>query len=165
MTSYPGRLKVAARNRSAMAMPTPLAKPCPRGPVVTSTPGACRRSGWPGVLEPSWRKRLQLVERQIVAGDVQQAVEQGRTVAGGEDEAVAIRPVRILGIEVHELGQEDVGHGGGAERQTGVAGVGGLDRVDGEDAQGVDGFGFELSIERGGSDGGQENLLERRRGS
>jgi hypothetical protein len=41
-----------------------------------------------------------------------------------------------------------------------MAGVGGLDRVDGEDAQGVDGFGFELSIERGGSDGGQEYLLD-----
>ncbi len=85
-------------------------------------------------------------------------------MAGREDEAVAIRPFRILRVEVHELGEEDVGHGGGAERQTGVAGVGGLHRVDGEDAQGVDGFGFELSIERGGSDGGQENLLERRRG-
>ena len=109
-------------------------------------------------------KALQLVEREIVAGDVEQAVEQSRTVAGGENEAIAIRPLRILGVEVHELGEEDVGHGGGAERQTGVAGVCGLHRVDGEDAESVDGFGFELSIERGGSDGGQENLLERRRG-
>ena len=85
-------------------------------------------------------------------------------MAGGENEAVAIRPFRILGVEVHELGEEDVGHGSGAERQTGVAGVCGLHRVDGEDAQGIDGFGFELSVERGESDGGQENLLERRRG-
>ncbi len=85
-------------------------------------------------------------------------------MAGREYEAVAIRPFRILRVEVHELGEKDVGHGGGAEWQTGMAGVGGLDRVDGEDAQGVDGFGFELAIERGGSDGGQENLLERRRG-
>ena len=43
---------------------------------------------------------LQLVERQIIASDVQQAVEQGRTVAGGENEAVAIRPFRFLRIEV-----------------------------------------------------------------
>src|SRR5215213_1345230 len=42
--------------------------------------------------------------------------------------------------------------------------VGRLDRVDREDAQGIDGFGFKLTVERGGSDGGQENLLERRRG-
>src|SRR3954462_8919163 len=45
-----------------------------------------------------------------------------------------------------------------------MTGVGGLDRVDREDAQGIDGFGFKLTVERGGSDGGQENLLERRRG-
>ena len=45
-----------------------------------------------------------------------------------------------------------------------MTGVGGLDRVDGEDAEGIDGFGFKLTVERGGSDGGQENLLERRRG-
>ena len=81
-------------------------------------------------------------------------------MAGRENEAVAIWPFWFSRIEVHELGEKDVGHGGGAERQTGMAGIGGLDRVDGEHAQGVDGFGFELAIERGGSDGGQENLLE-----
>ena len=30
--------------------------PCPKGPVVTSTPGVWPRSGWPGVLDPHWRK-------------------------------------------------------------------------------------------------------------
>jgi hypothetical protein len=43
--SWPGRLKVSARKRSAMAKPTPLAKPWPSGPVVTSTPGVKPRSG------------------------------------------------------------------------------------------------------------------------
>src|SRR5215212_11342240 len=107
---------------------------------------------------------FQLVERQIVTSDVEEAVEQGRTVAGGENEAIPIGPFRILRVEVHELGEENVGHGSGAERQTGVARVCGLYRVDGEDTQGIDGFGFELSVERGESDGGQENLLELRRG-
>ena len=45
-----------------------------------------------------------------------------------------------------------------------MTGVGGLDRVDREDTKRIDGFGFKLTVERGGSDGGQENLLERRRG-
>src|SRR4051794_18578832 len=45
-----------------------------------------------------------------------------------------------------------------------MTGVGGLDRIDREDAEGIDGFGFKRTVERGGSDGGQENLLERRRG-
>jgi hypothetical protein len=45
-----------------------------------------------------------------------------------------------------------------------VAGISGLDGVDGEDTERVDSFSFKLTIERSGSDGGQENLLERRRG-
>ena len=51
--------KCARRKRSAIAMPTPLAKPWPSGPVVISTPGVTwtrSRSGCPGVSEPHWRK-------------------------------------------------------------------------------------------------------------
>src|SRR6185312_183271 len=39
-------------------MPTPLANPCPNGPVVVSNPGVKPLSGWPGVLLPHWRKCL-----------------------------------------------------------------------------------------------------------
>ena len=39
-----------------MAMPTAVARPWPRGPVVVSTPGVWPYSGWPGVLDPSCRK-------------------------------------------------------------------------------------------------------------
>ena len=115
-------------------------------------------------LRPQLAEVSQLVERQIVASDVQQTVKQGRAMTGGEDEAVTIRPLRIPRVELQELCEEDVGHGSGPEGQTGVAGISGLDRVDREDAEGVDRFSFKLAIERGGSDGGQENLLERRRG-
>ena len=41
-----------------MAMPTPLTRPWPSGPVVASTPGVMPYSGWPGVMDPHWRKRL-----------------------------------------------------------------------------------------------------------
>ena len=53
-----GVLKRAASILRLVAMPTALEIPCPRGPVVTSTPGVTKFSGWPGVLEPYWRKRL-----------------------------------------------------------------------------------------------------------
>ena len=56
--SAPGRLKRARSIASATAKPTELPKPCPSGPVVISTPGVSPRSGWPGVSEPSRRKRL-----------------------------------------------------------------------------------------------------------
>ncbi len=39
-----------------MAMPTAVASPWPKGPVVVSTPWVWPYSGWPGVLEPHWRK-------------------------------------------------------------------------------------------------------------
>src|SRR6185437_7296104 len=42
-------------------MPTPLPKPWPSGPVVTSTPGVTPRSGWPGVMPPHSRNRLILL--------------------------------------------------------------------------------------------------------
>ena len=41
-----------------MAIPTPLANPCPKGPVVVSTPGVSPCSGWPGVRLAHWRKRF-----------------------------------------------------------------------------------------------------------
>ena len=37
---------------AAIARPTALEMPAPRGPVVTSTPGVSNVSGWPGVFEP-----------------------------------------------------------------------------------------------------------------
>ena len=42
--------KSAFNNFSARAIPTDVANPCPRGPVVVSTPLVCPNSGWPGVL-------------------------------------------------------------------------------------------------------------------
>ncbi|KFC53034.1 hypothetical protein GY12_12775 [Micrococcus luteus] len=41
--------------RCSYAKPTPIARPWPSGPVVTSTPWVWPYSGWPGVLDPSVR--------------------------------------------------------------------------------------------------------------
>ena len=49
--------KRASSMRRASAMPTALPTPCPRGPVVASTPTVCPNSGWPGVRLSHWRKR------------------------------------------------------------------------------------------------------------
>ncbi len=76
-------------------MPTALASPCPSGPVVVSTPGVTPTSGWPGVFECSWRKRLSSSIGSVVAGEVQQRVLQHRAVAVGKHEAIAIGPVRV----------------------------------------------------------------------
>ena len=128
----------AARCRSAIAMPTALARPCPSGPVVVSTPGVWPYSGWPAVFEPSWRKRLICVERhRRIAGEIEQRVEQHRAVAGRQHEAVAVGPGRIGRIEFQELREQDGGDVGGAHRQAGMAGFRLLDRVHRQRADGV----------------------------
>ena len=40
-------------------------------------------------------ERLEVVQREVVAGQVEERVEEHRGVAGRQDEAVAIRPVRV----------------------------------------------------------------------
>jgi hypothetical protein len=40
---------------------------------------------------------LQLLEREVVAGQVQRGVLEDARVAGGEDEAVAVGPLRVRG--------------------------------------------------------------------
>ncbi len=97
---------------------------------------------------------LELLERKIVAGEVQDAVLQGRRVAIGEHKAVAIGPERVGRVVLHELVEEQVGHGRAAERGAGVAVLGLFHLVDGEKTKGVDG---ELVDVRGGlidDDGG-----------
>jgi len=38
---------------------------------------------------------LQVIDRKVVAGEMQQSIDQHRTVAVGQHETVAIRPLRI----------------------------------------------------------------------
>ncbi len=81
---------------------------------------------------------FQLLNRQIVAGEVQQAVEQHRGVTVGENKAVAVVPCRIGRVMLEEIVPQhfsDIGH---AHWRAGMAGVGFLYRIH---AQGADGVG------------------------
>ncbi len=89
---------------------------------------------------------LQVVDGQPVAGDVQQAVQQRRPMAGGQHEAIAIGPGRVGGMVLEKARPQDIGHRRGVERQPRVAAVGLLHHVDGEEAQRVD----ALLVERVG---------------
>src|SRR5256884_3642455 len=134
--SWPGRLNSAASRLSASAMPTALARPWPSGPVVVSTPGVTPNSGWPGVLLCSW-EALELLERQVVAGQVQQRVQQHRAVPVREYEAVAVDPVRIGRVVLQVPAPERLGNLGHAHRHAGVTVPGSLHGIDREEAQGV----------------------------
>ena len=81
---------------------------------------------------------LQLVQRQVVAGQVQQRVEQHAAVPGRQHEPVAAGPVRVRRVVPQVARPQDVRHRRRAHRQAGMARLRLLDGVDRERADGVD---------------------------
>ncbi len=61
---------------------------------------------------------LDVVERNVVTGQMQQTVKQHRTVSGGEHEAVAIEPVGIAWIVFEQPRPQRVRHRRCAERHA-----------------------------------------------
>ena len=86
-------------------------------------------------------KVLQIVDRQPFvaadAGQIKQGVQQHRSVSSRQDEAVAVGPVRVGGVELQDVAEENRRDVGRAHGQAGVAALGLLHRVDGEKAYGV----------------------------
>ena len=80
---------------------------------------------------------LQVVDRQVVAAQVQQPVEQHRAVAVGEHEAVAVSPAGRGRVVLQVMAPERLGNVGHAHRHAGMAGAGLLDGVHRQRAQRV----------------------------
>ena len=95
---------------------------------------------------------LELLEGHfVIAEQIEQAIEQHRSVTGRQDEAVAVRPVRILGIEFQEFREQNGCNVRGSHRHARMAGLGFLDGVH---RQGADGIGHHLVLRAGGRHGG-----------
>ncbi len=92
-----------------------------------------------------------LLERNVVAGHVEQAVEQHRSVSRRQDETIAVGPAGVGGIVLQEMRPQDVRHRRCAHRQARVAAIGVLHRVHRKEAQRVD---ARLIQARGGVQGG-----------
>jgi len=75
---------------------------------------------------------LYLVERQIVAAEVEPRVNEHGAMAGGEDEAIAVEPTRSARAVGECAAVEGGADLGGAEREAEVAGVALMDGVHGE---------------------------------
>ncbi|MGY4305896.1 hypothetical protein ACVIJ6_003139 [Bradyrhizobium sp. USDA 4369] len=81
---------------------------------------------------------LDLVERHLlVAGEIQQRIQQHRAVTGGQHEAVAVRPGGRCSIIFQHAGEQHGGDVGGAHRQAGMARFRLLDGIHRERADGV----------------------------
>ena len=72
---------------------------------------------------------FQLAHRQVVAGEVQQGVNQHGAVAVGQHKAVAVGPMRMLGVVFQVLSPQSHGDIGHAHGRPGVPRVGLLNRV------------------------------------
>ncbi len=72
------------------------------------------------------------------AGQVQQGIEQHRSVAIRQHEAIAIWPNRVVGIEAQKLLPDRVAQRRQRHRRAGVARVGLLDRVHRQGADRID---------------------------
>ncbi|MCY1538413.1 hypothetical protein D9M68_739500 [compost metagenome] len=80
---------------------------------------------------------LQFFDRQIVARQVEQGVDQHRAVAVGQHEAVAVGPGGILGIVTQVAGPQGLGDFRHAHGSTRVPGVRLLHGVHREGADGI----------------------------
>src|SRR5438270_10714597 len=81
---------------------------------------------------------LQLLEREVVAREVEGRVLEDAGVAGREDEPVAVGPVRVRRVVIHDLRVEEVGERRERHGCPGVPGVRLLDGVHGERPDRVD---------------------------
>src|SRR5438270_13405457 len=69
-------------------------------------------------------KVLDLVERKLIAGQMQQRVKQHASVARRKQEAIAVLPLWLLWVVAHELCPQDVSHRRRSQGQTRMAGFG-----------------------------------------
>ncbi|STQ10155.1 Uncharacterised protein [Enterobacter cloacae] len=80
---------------------------------------------------------FQLFERQIVAGQMQQAVEQHRRVAVRENKTVAIVPGGVVRVVLQEIIPQHFGNICHAHWCARVAGIGFLHGIHAEGANGI----------------------------
>jgi len=91
----------------------------------------------PRGLRMQLAKMLQLPDRQRVTGQVKQRIDEHRAVAVREHEAIAVGPVRIRRVVAKVAMPQrhrDLGH---AHRHARMPGIGRLDRIHREEADGV----------------------------
>ncbi len=91
-------------------------------------------------------ERLQVVDRQAVAGEEEHRVEQDRGVPVRQDETIPVGPLGSPGVVTHDARPKHVGHRRQRHGGAGMARVGVLRSVHGQAADDVDGEFLELAI-------------------
>jgi hypothetical protein len=129
-----------------MAMPTALVMPWPERPGGSLDAGRVAVFRMARGLAVQLAEILQVVDRQVVAGQVQQRIQQHRAMAVGQHEAVAVGPLRVGRVVAQVAVPQHFGDLGHAHGRAGMAGIGLLHAVHGKGADGV----AERSADSGG---------------
>ena len=140
--SRPGLASGSSRprwRRWAIAMPTAEARPEPSGPVVISTPVGVVHLGVTGRQRAPGAQRLEVLQLQAVAAEVELDVLGERGVPARQHEPVAAEPGRVGRVVRHDVLEEQVRHRRQAHRGAGVAVPGLLHGIGRQHAHGVDG--------------------------
>ncbi len=81
------------------------------------------------IFRMSGRLRMKLTEifqfahRQIIARQMQKRINQHRTVSGGKQKSIAVKPFRIFRIVTHKLRPQNISRRSHSQRQTGMPGI------------------------------------------
>jgi hypothetical protein len=113
----PGR-EVGLRDRHSDRGGKPLAE----GARRHLRPGGMPALRMAGCFAPPLAEGLQVVEREVVSGEIKEGIEEHRGVPGGQNEAVPVGPERIGRIVPQISRPEGEGRGGRPHRHAGVAG-------------------------------------------
>ena len=110
-------------------------------------PGRVAGLGVARRARPERAERLEVVELEPVAAQVQHRVLEDRGMAVGEHEAVAVGPLRVGGVVAHHAAVEHVGEGGERHRRALVAALGVQRRIHRQAADQLDRVGLEVGGE------------------
>ncbi len=83
---------------------------------------------------------LQVLDGQVVTGQMQQGIDQHGAVAVGQHETIAIRPIRIARVMLHIIVPEHLGDVGHAHGRARVPGFGFLHGIHTQRTNGVGDF-------------------------
>lgn len=114
-----------------------IGKPLPERAGGGFNAGSFAALGVTGGLAVQLAELLELLDRQVVAGQVQQRVLQHRPMSVGQHETVAVEPLRIVGVVPEIIVPQHFGDIGHAHRHAGMTGLGGFDRICGKKTDGV----------------------------
>ena len=115
-----------------------IAEALPKRPRRNLHTGRVPAFGMPRCPAAPLAELLDIVQRQIVPGEMQQAIEQHRSVSRREHEAIAIEPRGIPGVVLQKSRPERVGHRRGAQWHAGMSAIGLLYGVYRQKPHGVD---------------------------